>query len=65
MVLTDRGRELRAIQNECRSPDPIAIVSTFLPRPDALSPALCNTCNISSTRTDASLTYLRTGRLRL
>jgi hypothetical protein len=65
MVSAERGRELHAIQDDCRSADPIAIVSTSFSLLDRRSPPLFNACHDFSARTDASLTYLRTGRLRL
>lgn len=65
MVSTERGRELQAVQDDCRSADPIAIVSTSSLLPDLGRPARIIVSNLSSARTDARLTYLRTGRLRL
>lgn len=65
MVSAERGRESQVAQDDCQSPDPIAIVSTFFSLPDFGSPPRLGTSNFSSARTDASLTYLRTGRLRL
>jgi hypothetical protein len=65
MVYAERGRELQLVQDDCRSADPIAIVSTsFLP-PDPRSTPRFDVANVSPACTDASLTYLLTGRLRL
>jgi hypothetical protein len=65
IVSAERGRDLQAVQDDCRSPDPITIVSTPFPLPDLRSPPRPDASIVSSARTDASLTYLRTGRLRL
>ena len=65
IVSAERGRELQAVQDDCRSPDPIAIVSTSFSLPNLRSPPRLITPNVCSARTDATLTYLRTGRLRL
>ena len=65
MVSAERGRELQAVQDDCRSADPIARVSTSSLLPDLGSPLRLNVATFSSARTDAKLTYLRTGRLRL
>ena len=65
MVSAERGRELQAVQDDCRSADPLAIVSSSFSVPELRSPLRFNASNVSSARTDATLTYLRTGRLRL
>jgi hypothetical protein len=65
MVSAERGRELQAVQDDCRSADPIAIVSTSSALPDPGSSPRLTVSSLSSARTDARLTYLRTGRLRL
>ena len=65
MVSAEPGRELQAVQDDCRSADPIAIVSTSFPLPNLRSPPRLNASNVYSAHTDATLTYLRTGRLRL
>jgi hypothetical protein len=65
MVSAERGRELRALQDDCRSSDPVATVSTSFPFPAPASPVRFNAPNVSSALRDDSLTYLRTGRLRL
>lgn len=65
MVSAERGRELQALQDDCRSTDPVATVSTSFRFPDPASPARFNAPNVSSALRDDSLTYLRTGRLRL
>lgn len=65
MVSAERGRELQAVQDDSRSADPIAIVRTSFSLPDPRSPPQLDAANVSSARTDATLTYLRTGRLRL
>jgi hypothetical protein len=65
MVSAERGLELRAVQDDSRSADPIAIVRTSISVADPRSSPRLNASEVSSARTDASLTYLLTGRLRL
>jgi hypothetical protein len=65
IVSAERGRELQAVQDDCRSVDPIATVSAVCPFTDPRSSPCFGALNVSSARTDASLTYLVTGRLRL
>lgn len=65
MVSAERGLELHAVQDDSRSADPIAIVRTSISLADPRSSPRLNASDVSSARTDASLTYLLTGRLRL
>src|SRR5215207_511260 len=65
LVSAERGRELQPIQDDCRSTDPVATGSASFRLPNPASPARFNPPRVSSALRDDSLTYLRTGRLRL
>ena len=65
LVAADRGHELQVVQLERRSADPID-AGAFAPVFAALRyPTHLDVPAVSASPTDASLTYLRTGRLRL
>ena len=62
----ERGRDLQAVQADHGSADPIAIVAlSSAPFADLRPSRVFHLLTDTSTRTDSSLTYLHTGRLRL
>lgn len=65
LVVADPGRELQVVQPERRSADPVHAGVMAPVFADLRYPTLPELPAVSSSRTDASLTYLRTGRLRL
>jgi hypothetical protein len=65
MVSVESGRERHVLQLDRGSPDPIVVVSKSDTLSEFQQRSHFTTPLVSSASTDASLTYLHTGRLRL
>jgi hypothetical protein len=65
VVSVEAGRERQVLQLDRGSPDPIVIVSKSATLSEFQQRTHFTAPLVSSASTDASLTYLRTGRLRL
>lgn len=65
LVVADQGRELQRVQLERRSADPVHAGALAPVLVDSRYSTLLDDPAVSASRTDASLTYLLTGRLRL
>lgn len=65
LVVAEPNREPKAAQRDHGSTDPVALVTPSSSYPSLRSTIRLAISHVPSARTDASLTYLYTGRLRL
>jgi hypothetical protein len=65
IVATESGRELLLKQHDHESADPVVLAAPPCSLPDPGSTSRLDGPHVSAAYTDASLTYLHTGRLRL